>query len=90
MIEIAKELNSLLKTLEKEDYIIAIDYIKLLAKNRKRQRALETISAINEFQSVLNGEKGWEVKKKCLVKLEIKKIFPPFLYRYKRIETRLP
>lgn len=61
-----KEINTLLETLETEDYSIILDYVKLIAQNRKRQRALETIAAINEFQSVLNGDKGWETEEEML------------------------
>ncbi len=61
-----KEINSLLETLEVEDCAVVLDYVKLIAQNRKRQRALETIAAMNEFQSVLNGEKGWENEQEML------------------------
>ena len=61
-----KEINTLLETLETEDYSIILDYVKLIAQNRKRQRALETIAAINEFQSVLNGDKGWKTEEEML------------------------
>ncbi|MBR4825874.1 MAG: hypothetical protein IKZ86_13855 [Spirochaetaceae bacterium] len=61
-----KEINTLLETLETEDYSIILDYVKLIAQNRKRQRALETIAAINEFQSVLNGDKGWKNEEEML------------------------
>ena len=61
-----KEINTLLETLETEDYSIILDYVKLIAQNRKRQRALETIAAINKFHSVLNGDKGWESEEEML------------------------
>ena len=54
-----KEINTLLETLDIEDYSIILEYIKLVAQNRRKQRALETIAALNEFQTVLNGDKGW-------------------------------
>ena len=60
------EIFTLLETLETEDYSIILDYVKLIAQNRKRQRALETIAAINEFHSVLNGDKGWESEEEML------------------------
>ena len=54
-----KEINTLLETLDLEDYSVILEYIKLVAQNRRKQRALESIAAINEFQFVLNGDKGW-------------------------------
>ena len=54
-----KEINTLLETLDIEDYSIILEYIKLVAQNRRKQRALETIAALNDFQAVLNGDKGW-------------------------------
>ena len=61
-----KEINSLLETLEVEDCAVVLDYVKLIAQNRKRQRALETIAAMTEFQAVQNGEKGWEHEQEML------------------------
>ena len=66
MPEAVKEINVLLKDLDSEDYTVAIDYIKLLAENRRRQRKLETIAAMNEFQSVLEGDKGWASEEEML------------------------
>ena len=63
---VIKEINSLLETLEAEDYTSVLDYVKLVSQNRKRQRALETIAAMNEFQSALNGEKGWKNEEEML------------------------
>lgn len=54
-----KEINTLLENLDTEDYPIVIDYIKLVAQNRKKQRSLETIAAMNEFQSLIGENKGW-------------------------------
>lgn len=61
-----KEITTLLKDLDTEDYSDVIDYIKLLAKNRKKQRALETIAAMNEFQSLLGGDKGWNSEEEMI------------------------
>ena len=66
MPEAVKEINSLLKTLEREDYSIIIDYIKLVSQNRKKQRALETIAAMNEFHSVLGKDTGWKNEEEML------------------------
>ena len=66
MPEAVKEINVLLKDLDSEDYMVVIDYIKLLAENRRRQRNLETIAAMNEFQSVLEGDKGWASEEEML------------------------
>ena len=56
MPTVVKEINNLLETLEVEDYPIVLNYVKLIAQNRKKQRALESIEALNEFKSVLDGE----------------------------------
>lgn len=61
-----KEINTLLKDLDTDDYPIVIDYIKLLAQNRKKQRSLETIAAMNEFQSVIGSDKGWNSEEEMI------------------------
>ena len=66
MPEAVKEINSLLTTLDNDDYTIVINYIKIIAEKRKKQRALETIIAMNEFESVLNGDKGWKNEQEML------------------------
>ena len=38
-------LSDMLSTLEKEDYNIIMDYIKLLSETRKKERAIKTIAA---------------------------------------------
>ena len=61
-----KEINALLETLDIEDYSVILEYIKLVAQNRRKQRALESILALNEFQSVLNGDKGWNSEEEMI------------------------
>ena len=66
MPEALKEINSLLTTLDNDDYTIIINYIKIISEKRKKQRVLETILAMNEFTAALNGEKGWETEEEML------------------------
>ncbi|MBQ9207900.1 MAG: hypothetical protein IJ158_14465 [Treponema sp.] len=40
--------------------------VLFFAEKRKKQRALETIIAMNEFESVLNGDKGWKNEQEML------------------------
>lgn len=61
-----KEINTLLENLDTEDYPIVIDYIKLVAQNRKKQRSLETIAAMNEFQSLIGENKGWNSEEEMI------------------------
>ena len=61
-----KEINTLLETLDVEDYTVVLDYVRLIAQNRKKQRALDSIEAMNEFHSVLNGDKGWNSEEEML------------------------
>lgn len=61
-----KEITTLLEDLDTEDYSDVIDYIKLVAKIRKKQRAKETLAAMNEFQSVLGGDKGWSSEEEMI------------------------
>lgn len=66
MPQAVTEINTLLATLEVEDYPVILEYVKLIAQNRKKQRALESIAAMNEFQTILNGDKGWNSEEEML------------------------
>lgn len=61
-----KEITTLLEDLDTEDYPDVIDYIKLVAKKRKKQRAKETLDAIKEFQDELSGDKGWNSEEEMI------------------------
>ena len=65
-MEAVKTINLLLNDLAEEDYQPLINYVKMLAENRKRQRKLESIAAMNEFQSVIGNEKGWANEEEML------------------------
>lgn len=52
-------LNDMLNTLEDNDYDTIIDYIRLLSAARKKERAIQTIAAMDEFQSIIGENKGW-------------------------------
>ena len=61
-----QEINSLLNTVESEDYPAIVDFLKIVSQNRNRQKALATIAAMNEFQALLNGDKGWASEEEML------------------------
>ena len=52
-------LNDMLNTLNDEDYDIIIEYIRLLSATRKKERAVQTIAAMDKFQEVIGEDKGW-------------------------------
>ena len=52
-------LNDMLNTLNDEDYDIIIEYIRLLSATRKKERAIQTIAALDKFQEVIGEDKGW-------------------------------
>mgnify|MGYP000491625842 CR=1 FL=1 len=52
-------LNDMLNTLNDEDYDIIIEYIRLLSATRKKERAIQTIAAMDKFQEVIGEDKGW-------------------------------
>ena len=52
-------LNDMLNTLNDENYNIIIEYIRLLSATRKKERAIQTIAAMDKFQEVIGEDKGW-------------------------------
>ena len=52
-------LNDMLNTLNDEDYDIIIEYIRLLSATRKKERAIQTIAAMDKFQEDIGEDKGW-------------------------------
>ena len=66
MPESLKEINTLLKTLAVEDYAIVINYLQLLSEKRKSQQKLETITAMNDFNSLIGNDKGWKSEEDML------------------------
>ena len=52
-------LNDMLNTLNDEDYDIIIEYIRLLSAARKKERAIQTLAAMDKFQEVIGEDKGW-------------------------------
>ncbi len=59
-------LNDMLNTLEDTDYDTIIDYIRLLSATRKKERAMQTIAAMNEFQSIIGENTGWDSEEDML------------------------
>lgn len=52
-------LNDMLNTLEEKDYDTIIEYIRLLSATRKKERAMQTIGAMDEFQNIIGENVGW-------------------------------
>ncbi len=59
-------LHDMLNTLENEDYDTIIDYIQLLSAVRKKERAMRTIAAMDEFQHIIGEDTGWDSEEEML------------------------
>lgn len=66
MSQKAALLNDMLNTLESEDYDTIIDYIQLLSAVRKKERAMRTIAAMDEFQTIIGEDMGWDSEEEML------------------------
>lgn len=62
----AMMLNEMLDTLEDDDYDTIMDYIRLLSATRKKERAMRTIAAMDEFQSIVGDDTGWDSEEDML------------------------
>ena len=62
----AAALNDMLDTLEKDDYNTIMEYIRLLSAMRKKERAMKTMAAMQEFEDIIGGEKGWNSEEDML------------------------
>ncbi len=56
----------MLNTLENDDYDIIMDYIRILSTVRKKERAMRTIAAMDEFQGIIGDNKGWDSEEDML------------------------
>lgn len=59
-------LSDMLNTLEDNDYDTIIDYIRLLSAARKKERAIRTIAAMDEFQNIIGEDTGWDSEEDML------------------------
>lgn len=59
-------LNEMLNTLEDDDYDTIMEYIQLLSATRKKERAMQTIAAMDEFQDIVGEDKGWDSEEDML------------------------
>lgn len=62
----AVALNDMLDTLEKDDYNTIMEYIRLLSAMRKKERAMKTMAAMQEFEDIIGEEKGWNSEEDML------------------------
>ncbi|MDE7313015.1 MAG: hypothetical protein K2N87_15560 [Eubacterium sp.] len=66
MAPTALTVTNLLKTLDEEDYKMAVSYIQFLAESRKKAKEKEISSLMNEFRNHLNGDQGWDSEEEML------------------------
>lgn len=59
-------LNEMLNTLEDDDYDTIMEYIQLLSATRKKERAMQTIAAMDEFKDIIGEDKGWDSEEDML------------------------
>lgn len=52
--------NQLLNNLDEEDYGKAVSYIQFLSESRRRSNARKATEVLDEIQSILDGDTGWE------------------------------
>lgn len=57
--------NDMLNTLE-EDYKMAISYIQFLSDSRKKMRAKKAAGIMDEIQTVIGDDRGWESEEEML------------------------
>ena len=60
MVSAAMVVRDMLNTLEEEDCKMAISYIQFLSDSRKKERAKKASDLMDEFQSVIGEDKGWD------------------------------
>lgn len=58
--------NDMLNTLEEEDYKMAISYIQFLSDSRKKMRAKKAAWIMDEIQTVIGDDRGWESEEEML------------------------
>ncbi len=69
MTAMAATVSDMLNTLEEEDYTAAISYIEFLFAKRKKQKGKEGQDALNEMQSMLANDKGWNSEEEMLAEM---------------------
>lgn len=66
MVSAAMVVRDMLNTLEEEDGKMAISYIQFLSDSRKKERVKKASDLMDEFQSVIGEDKGWESEEAML------------------------
>lgn len=66
MVSAAMMVRDMLNTLEEEDCKMAISYIQFLSDSRKKERAKKASDLMDEFQSVIGEDKGWDSEEAML------------------------
>ncbi len=58
--------NSMLDTLEEEDYSAVISYIEFLSEKRKKEKSKVSQDALKEMQSLFAGDNTWNSEEDML------------------------
>ncbi len=66
MTAMAATINSMLDTLEDEDYNAAISYIEFLSEKRKKENSKVSKDAMKEIQGMFKEDKGWNSEEDML------------------------
>ena len=60
MAPTAVEVNRMLENLEEEDFQTAITFIQFLSDTRKKKKAANSKSILEEIQGMFQDDKGWD------------------------------
>lgn len=56
----------MLNTLGEEDYKMAVSYIQFLSDSRKKERAKKAAEVMDQIQSIIGDNKGWDSEEEML------------------------
>lgn len=62
----AMAVQDMLNTLGEEDYKMAISYIQFLSDSRKKERAKKAAEVMDQIQSIIGDDKGWDSEEEML------------------------
>lgn len=63
--------NTMLESLEEEDYNAAIQFIQYLSDTRKKKKAMNNKKILAEIQDIFQEDKGWENEEAMLKDMAI-------------------
>lgn len=62
----AMAVQDMLNTLGEEDYKMAVSYIQFLSDSRKKERAKKAAEVMDQIQSIIGDDKGWDSEEEML------------------------